>query len=67
MANRLMKNNTLGGWKTWLAVAGLVLLGLSDVVGGDVEAALAKFSAALGLIGLGQKIGGNDDKEDTNA
>ena len=44
------------GWKTWLSVAGLVALAIVDLVNGDVEAFLAKLTAALALLGLGHKI-----------
>lgn len=46
----------MGGWKTWTAAAGLVLLAVADVAGGDYEAAGTKIVSALGLIGLGHKI-----------
>lgn len=51
-----LKYPYLGGWKTWLAALGLGLLGAVDLAEGDIEAALTKLSAALGLIGIGHKI-----------
>ena len=46
----------MGGWKTWTAAAGLVLLAVADVANGDIEAAGTKVMAALGLVGLGHKV-----------
>lgn len=46
----------MGGWKTWAAAVGLALLGGVDLVNGDLEQALTKLSAAMGLVGLGHKI-----------
>ena len=46
----------MGGWKTWTAAAGLALLAVVDVANGDFAAAGTKFVAALGMIGLGDKI-----------
>ena len=51
-----LKYPHLGGWKTWLAAAGLGILGAVDLIEGDLEAALTKLSTALGLIGIGHKI-----------
>lgn len=51
-----LKYPYLGGWKTWLAALGLAFLGAVDLIEGDLEAALTKLSAALGLIGIGHKI-----------
>ena len=44
------------GWKTWTAVGGFVLLGVYDIATGDVEAAMVKFTAALGALGIGHKV-----------
>lgn len=51
-----LKQPYMAGWKTWLAAAGLGILGAVDLIEGDLEAALTKLSAALGLIGIGHKI-----------
>jgi hypothetical protein len=44
------------GWKTWLAIAGLVALAVVDAINGNIETALEKIGLALGLLGLGHKI-----------
>lgn len=44
------------GWKTWVAVVGMVALGVVDLVNGQIDGALLKFTGAAGLIGLGGKI-----------
>lgn len=44
------------GWKTWLAVAGLLALAVVDFYNDDLEAALTKVTAALAAIGIGHKI-----------
>jgi hypothetical protein len=46
----------MGGWVTWLAVLGFVALGVVDIVNGDVDAAMVKFTAALAALGLGRKV-----------
>lgn len=51
-----MLNLMMGGWKTWVAVAGMVLLAVVDAANGDFDAAGSKVMAALGLVGLGHKI-----------
>ena len=44
------------GWKTWASVAGLVILGVVDIVNGDTPAGMQKIIGALGLIGIGHKV-----------
>lgn len=44
------------GWKTWVGVVGMVALAVYDLSNGDVEQAMAKATAAFGLLGLGHKI-----------
>jgi len=44
------------GWKTWLGVIGMAALAVYDFSNGDVEQALVKITAAMGLLGVGHKI-----------
>lgn len=44
------------GWKTWVAVAGFILLAVWQIAQGNVEQGLAHLAVALGLLGLGHKI-----------
>ncbi len=44
------------GWKTWLAVAGMVILGIVDIFNGASEQGITKIVGALALIGIGHKI-----------
>lgn len=44
------------GWKTWAAVIGTALLGIVDIVNGQVETGITKIVAALALLGIGHKI-----------
>lgn len=46
----------MGGWKTWLAVAGMTALGVADIMGGDFEGGITKFVYAVGGVGLGNKL-----------
>ena len=46
----------MGGWKTWLAAIGTAALGVVEIVDGNVEAGITKLVAAVGLIGLGNKL-----------
>lgn len=47
----------LAGYRTYIAAAGLVGLGLHQLSQGQVDAALQSFVQALGLFGLRQAIG----------
>jgi len=49
-------NAVMGGWITWVAVAGLVLLAVVDFYNGEYQKAIEKLTAAGGLIGIGRKI-----------
>jgi len=49
-------NPIMGGWVTWAAVAGFVLLAVVDIVNGEYQKAVEKLTAAGGLIGIGRKI-----------
>ena len=51
-----MPVNMMGGWKTWIAVAGTVLLGISDIYEGRMDAGVQKFVAAMALAGVGHKL-----------
>jgi len=44
------------GYKTWLAVAGMVILGAVDILDDQLEQGITKIIAALGLLGIGHKI-----------
>jgi hypothetical protein len=44
------------GWVTWTGVVGLILLAVVDGVNGDIEAAVAKISTAIGMVGIGRKV-----------
>jgi hypothetical protein len=46
----------MGGWKTWCAAIGFVLLGIVDLVNGDNESGMQRLATAIGFIGLGHKI-----------
>ena len=46
----------LKGYKTWIAVIGMALLGLYDLIEGNIDAAMTKFAGALGMLGIGHKI-----------
>jgi len=49
-------NAIMGGWVTWAAVAGFVLLAVVDIFNGEYQKAVEKLTAAGGLIGIGRKI-----------
>ncbi len=55
-------NLPMGGYKTWLAVAGMVILGVVDILNGAIEIGITKIVGALGLLGLGAKIEKNGKK-----
>jgi len=44
------------GYKTWLAVIGMVALGVVDIINGMPEAGVTKIVGALALLGIGHKI-----------
>ena len=44
------------GWKTWAAVAGMVILAIVDISNGDYESALTKLTGAGALVGIGHKV-----------
>lgn len=44
------------GWKTWLAVGGMLLLGIADIVNDQTESGITKIVAAVGMLGIGHKI-----------
>ena len=44
------------GWKTWLAVVGLVALAVVDFVNNDIQAGAEKLTAALACFGIGSKV-----------
>ena len=46
----------MGGYKTWIAVAGAILLGIYRLMEGEVQEAMTLFTFALGLLGIGSKI-----------
>ena len=46
----------MGGYKTWIAIAGFVCLAVYDIINGQVDQALTKIAAALALLGIGAKI-----------
>lgn len=46
----------MGGWVTWIGVAGLCLLAVADVVNGDIDGASTKIAGAVSAVGLGRKI-----------
>jgi len=48
--------NMLKGYKTYIAAAGLALLGIVEIINGNIEGALARFAEALGFLGIGAKI-----------
>ena len=48
--------NTLEGWKTYIAAAGLFGLGIYQITQGQIEAGLASLGQALGLFGLRRAI-----------
>ena len=46
----------MGGYKTWMAVLGMVILGVLDIINGQSETGITKIVAALGMLGIGAKI-----------
>ena len=46
----------MGGWVTWVAIAGTVCLAIVDFVAGATEAGAAKIAAAVAMLGIGRKI-----------
>ena len=46
----------MAGYKTWLAVAGMVILGVVEILNGATETGITKIVAALALVGIGHKI-----------
>ncbi len=49
-------NLPMGGYITWIAIAGTVLLAIVDFVAGANEAGAAKIAAAVAMLGIGRKI-----------
>lgn len=46
----------MGGYKTWIAVIGMVALGIVDILNGNTEDGVQKIVAAIALVGIGNKI-----------
>nr|BDD47313.1 hypothetical protein 16 [bacterium] len=44
------------GWKTWMAVAGMVLLAIVEIADGQIDAGITKIIMALGTVGIGHKV-----------
>jgi len=44
------------GWKTWVAIAGLVCMSVIDFTNGDIEAGMTKLTSALAAYGIGHKV-----------
>ncbi|WP_020472477.1 hypothetical protein [Zavarzinella formosa] len=52
--------NFLSGYKTYIAAGGLALMGVVDLINGDLVGAGAKFAQALGLAGIRGAIAAPD-------
>ena len=46
----------MGGYKTWIAAAGLALMGVSAIMDGNADQGIMRIVEALALIGIGHKI-----------
>jgi len=46
----------MGGYITWIAVIGTILLGIVDFYNGDTEGGLQKLAGAVALVGIGKKV-----------
>ena len=46
----------MSGYKTWLAVIGFVLLGVYEVINGNIQKGFEYFMIALSLLGIGHKL-----------
>ena len=46
----------MGGWKTWVAALGTAALGVVEIANGDAESGITKLVAAVGLVGIGNKL-----------
>jgi len=46
----------MGGWKTWAAAIGAVVLGVYEIADGRAEEGLGHIVFGFGLVGLGHKI-----------
>lgn len=44
------------GWKTYVAAAGMAILGVISITQGDVPGGVQQIMGGLALIGLGHKI-----------
>lgn len=44
------------GWKTWVAAIAVGILGVIDIVNGDLPAGIEKIAGGLALVGIGHKI-----------
>ena len=49
----------MSGWKTWIAVAGAVGLGVYKLSQGDVEGGITAIVGGLSLLGIGHKLDKN--------
>lgn len=46
----------MSGYKTWVAAAGLILMGISAILDGNSDAGVMRIVEALALVGLGHKL-----------
>ena len=46
----------MSGYKTWLAVIGFTLLGIYEIINGNIQRAFEYFMIALSLLGIGHKL-----------
>jgi hypothetical protein len=46
----------MGGYVTWMGVAGLAILALVDFINNDIDAGTRKIVEIVALVGIGRKI-----------
>jgi len=49
-------NLVMGGYVTWVGVAGFVLLAIVDFINWDVDAGTKKVVEIIAIVGIGRKI-----------
>lgn len=56
LVGSLLNLQALAGYRTYIAAAGLVITGVSQLIAGSYDAAAQSFTLALGLVGLHGKV-----------
>lgn len=54
--------NWLTGYKTYVAVIGLVCMGVVDIINGDQQSGITKWLQALALAGIRKAIDGPNEQ-----